>query len=161
MSVKEEAGGIFKVLAPTTIVALISFLNALFSPFKGTIFVFDKWEPQASRTAVATSIVVVAAVVARNLRATVAQLGQRAVICLVVSLILLVLCAATYLIIKSGYGASSEEALFWVRDIGWMLLYIVTLVMAGVTVALALLLGANSRAEAAPSNAPGSSDSAI
>jgi hypothetical protein len=154
MTVKEEAGGIFKVLAPTAIAAVISFLNAVFSPFKGTIFVFDPWEPQASRTAVATSVVVIAVVVARNLRATVAQLGQRAVIWLVVSLTLLGFCAAIYLIIKSGHGASSEEALFWIRDIGWMLIYIITLVMAGVTVALALMLGANSRTEAAPSNAP-------
>jgi hypothetical protein len=77
------------VLAPTAIAAVISFLNAVYSPFEGTIFVFDKSESQASRTAVATSVVVVAVVVARNLRATVAQLGRRAVSCLVASLVLL------------------------------------------------------------------------
>ena len=131
--------GIFRVAAATVVSQIVAFLNAVFEPFKGTIFVFDEWEPQASKTALAAGVVIVAVVAGLNLRASPAQLGRRAVICLCVTFIFFGLCAAMHVIIKSGY-APSDQALFWTRDIIWMLIYIIMLVMVGVTVAFALMM---------------------
>jgi hypothetical protein len=58
---------------------------------------------------------------------------------LFVTLLFFGLCAAMHVIIKSGY-APSDQVLFWTRDIVWMLIYIIMLVMTGVTVALALMM---------------------
>jgi hypothetical protein len=153
--------GLFKVVGITVVSQIVAFLNVLFEPFKGTILVFGEWEAQASKTAVAAGVIIVAVVAGLNLRASPAQLGRRAVICLFVTLILFGLCAAMHVVIKSGY-APSDQALFWTRDIVWMLIYIIMLVMAGITMAFAVMrystgssAGGARTARSGPNDSPG------
>jgi hypothetical protein len=127
------------VLGATLISQIVGFLNAVFEPFKGTMFVFDEWVGQASKTAVAVGVVIVAVVAGLNVRVSPAQIGRRAIACLCVTLLFFILCAALHLIIKSGF-APSEQALFITRDIVWMVIYIIMLVMAGVTMVLAVMM---------------------
>lgn len=135
----EVAGKAGKVVGVTFVSQILSLLNAIFSPFKGTIFVFDEWEPMASKTAVAAGVVIVASVVALNIDASKANLQRRARRSLIATIILFVLCAGIYFLIKSGF-APTTYALFFLRDIVWMLIYIVMLVMVGTTIAFAQLI---------------------
>ena len=128
-----------KVVGTTLVSQILSFLNAIFAPFKGTIFVFDTWEAMASKTAVAAGFVIVAAVVAMHLGTSKAALKRRLLTSLIVTLVLFGLCAVIYFTVKSGF-APNEMFLFVLRDIVWMLAYIVMLLMVGVTVAFAQLL---------------------
>ena len=57
---------------------------------------------------------------------------------LVISVGLLAVCVGIYVMLASGY-APSGTFLFLMRDIVWMLVYILMLVMVGVTVALLCL----------------------
>jgi hypothetical protein len=116
----------------------VAFLNAAFQPFERTIFVFADWQKIASRSAVAVGfvvVVVVAAVITRSKRPVTVK---SIVACGIASGILLAMCAGIYVLLASGF-APSTTFLFWVRDIVWMCVYIVMLVMVGVTVALAYL----------------------
>ena len=54
-----KAGDLGKIFATAIVGQVLSFLNVVVQPFSGTIFVFDEWEPIASKSAVAVSFVVV------------------------------------------------------------------------------------------------------
>ncbi|QDP25033.1 hypothetical protein [Bradyrhizobium cosmicum] len=133
-----KAADIGKVFGTAFVSQILTFLNAAYQPFEGTIFVFDAWQPKASQSAVAIGFVVIlitAAIVIRSNR----PVSKGAIfVAGFVSLVLLVLCAATHVLLASGF-APSRSFLFWVRDIFWMLLYIFMLVGVGTTVALACL----------------------
>jgi hypothetical protein len=128
-----------QVVLTTLISQVIAFLNAVFSPFEGTIFVFDDWERIASRTAVAVGFIVVLGLVALNRGASASDLKKRAIGSLVFTLFLIGTCAAIYFILKSGF-APTPLFLFWLRDLVWMWVYIGMLVMVGVTISFFSLL---------------------
>jgi len=127
-----------KVFGTAIISQIVAFLNAVFQPFEGTIFVFEGWQSIASKSAVACGFVVVlvlAAVITRSKR----PIRTKSIIaCGITSGILLVACAAIYVSLASGF-APTTRFLFWTRDIIWMVVYLIMLIMVGVTVALACL----------------------
>jgi hypothetical protein len=128
-----------QVLGITFVSQVIAFLNAAIAPFKGTILAFDDWEPLASKTAVAAGFVIVAAVVALNLGAQKSVLTYRTIVSVIITVILLVVCIVIYFILRSGF-APSVGFLFFLRDILWMAVYILMLVMVGITIAFVQLL---------------------
>lgn len=127
-----------KVLAASVVSQVITFLNAVFQPFEGTIFVFKEWQPIASRSAVALGFVVVLAVTTLVMKSNRVISSKAIVTNLVISVGLLAVCAGIYVMLASGY-APTGTFLFLMRDIVWMLVYILMLVMVGVTVALLCL----------------------
>jgi hypothetical protein len=128
-----------QVLGITFLSQVVALLNAAFSPFRGTILAFDDWEPLASKTAVAAGFVIVAAVVALNLGATRSVLTHRTIVSVILMVMLLIVCIAIYFLLKSGF-APSAGFLFFVRDMLWMVVYILTLVTVGITIAFVQLL---------------------
>jgi hypothetical protein len=128
-----------QVVGITFISQALSFLNAVISPFKGTILVFYEWESAASKTAVAAGFVIVAVIVALSLRASKDYLVKCTIVSIIITAILLVACTVIYFVLKSGF-APSPGFLFQLRDIVWMAIYIVMLVMVGITIAFAQLL---------------------
>jgi hypothetical protein len=135
-----------KVFGTALISQILTFLNAAFQPFEGTIFVFEDWQPIASRSAVACGFVVVLVIAAVMLNRSVTAMSI--ISCGIVSGILLAACAGIHFLLASGF-APTTAFLFWARDIVWMVVYIVMLIMVGVTVALACLRMFN---QAAPAN---------
>jgi hypothetical protein len=129
---------IVKVFAASVVSQVIAFLNAVFQPFEGTIFVFNGWQSIASRSAVAIGFVIVLAVTTLVMKSN-REISSKAIITnLIVFGMLLGSCAGIYVMLASGY-APSGTFLFFVRDIVWMIVYILMLVMVGVTVALSCL----------------------
>jgi hypothetical protein len=128
-----------QVVGITLISQILALLNAVFSPFEGTILVFDEWEPTASRTAIAVGFVLVAVIVSLNLGASKTDLRKRTIVSIAITLILFVICAVIRLVLESGF-APTGYFIFLVRNILWMVIYIVTLVMVGITIAFAQLL---------------------
>jgi hypothetical protein len=131
-----KAKDLVKIFGTAVVSQILAFLNAVFQPFDGTIFVFGAWQPIASRSAVAVGFVAVLVMTALKWKEPVS--GRAIIIAAVVSGLLFAACGGTYVLLSSGY-APSTAFLFWVRDIIWMLLYIAMLVMVGVTVALVFL----------------------
>src|SRR5229473_2423981 len=107
--------GVGKVFGTALISQIVAFLNAVFQPFQGTIFVFADWEPVASKSAVAFGFVVVlvvAAVITRSNR----PVAVKSIIASgIISGILLAGCAGIYFLLASGF-APTTAFLFWVRD---------------------------------------------
>jgi hypothetical protein len=133
-----KAKDLVKIFGTAVVSQILAFLNAVFQPFDGTIFVFGAWQPIASRSAVAVGFVAVLVMTALYQRWKEPVSGRAIIIAAVVSGLLFAACGGTYVLLSSGY-APSTAFLFWVRDIIWMLLYIAMLVMVGVTVALVFL----------------------
>jgi hypothetical protein len=127
-----------KVLAASVVSQVIAFLNAVYQPFEGTIFVFKEWQPIASRSAVAVGFVIVLAITTLLIRSNKVISSKAIIANLIISGVLLAACAGIYVMLASGYAPSSAF-LFIVRDIVWMLVYILMLVMVSVTVALLCL----------------------
>jgi len=144
--------GLGKVFGTALISQIVALLNAAFQPFQGTIFVFTDWEPVASRSAVAFGFVVVlvvAAVITRSNR----SVAVRSIIASgIITGFLLAACAGIHFLLAAGF-APTTAFLFWVRDVVWMIVYIVMLIMVGVTVALACLSIFNSAAPPSRRNA--------
>lgn len=116
-----------------------AFLNAALSPFKGTIFAFDDWEPMASKSAVAVGFVILPVIVALNLGASKTDLIKCTIVAVVITLILFGICGIIYFVLKTGF-APTVNFLFLVRNIVWMIVYFLALVMVGITIAFAQLL---------------------
>jgi hypothetical protein len=133
-----RAKDLVKIFGTAVISQILAFLNAIFQPFDGTIFVFSAWQPIASKSAVAVGFVAVLVMTALYQKWKKLVSARAIIIAAVVSGLLLAACAGIYVSLSSGY-APSTEFLFWVRDIIWMLLYIAMLVMVGITVALVFL----------------------
>jgi hypothetical protein len=128
-----------KLFSTAFISQIITMLNAIFEPFNDTIFVFKGWQSIANKSAIAVGFLVVMVIVGvkarRGLHVSVKEIiGSGAS-----TILLLVACAGFYVMFWSGY-APSVSFLYWIRDIGWMIVYILMLVMAGVTIALAYLM---------------------
>jgi hypothetical protein len=128
-----------KVFGVAVISQIVAFLNAIYQPFAGTIFVFDDWQPIASRSAVAVGFVVVfvmAVVIIKYRR----EIRQSTIVKNAVAAgILLGVCATIHFLLTIGF-APTPFFLFIVRDVLWQIVYIAMLVMVGVTIALGCLM---------------------
>jgi hypothetical protein len=133
-----KANDLVKIFGTAVVSQILAFLNAVFQPFDGTIFVFDAWQPIASKSAVGVGFVAVLVMTALYQKWKEPVSGRAIIVAAGLSGLLFVACGGTYVLLSSGY-APSTEFLFWVRDILWMLLYIAMLVMVGITVALVFL----------------------
>jgi hypothetical protein len=133
-----KAKDLGKIFGTAIVSQILAFLNAVFQPFNGTIFVFGAWQPIASKSAVAVGFVAVLVMTALYQKWKEPVSGRAIIVAAVVLGLLFAACGGTYVLLSSGY-APSTAFLFWVRDIVWMLLYIAMLVMVGITVALVFL----------------------
>jgi hypothetical protein len=127
-----------KIFGTAVVSQILTFLNAVFQPFDGTIFVFSGWQEIASKSAVAAGFLAVLVLTALYQKWKKPVSGRAIAVAAGLSFFLFAVCGGIYVLLSSGY-APSPAFLFWVRDIAWMLLYIAMLVMVGVTVALVLL----------------------
>jgi hypothetical protein len=123
-----------KVFGTALISQVVAFLNAAYQPFEGTIFVFREWQPIASKSAVAVGFVVVLVIAGLHEQSKKPITAKAIMTPAILSGVLLAMCAAIYVLLSAGFAPSSWF-LFWVRDILWMLLYILMLVMVGITIA--------------------------
>jgi hypothetical protein len=125
-----------KVFGTALISQITTFLNAVIQPFEGTIFVFEDWQQMANKSAIASGFVLVLVFVAviENRSVTTKSI----IACGIASGILLGACAGIHFLLASGF-APTTTFLFWMRNIIWIVVYIVVLNMVSVTVALVLL----------------------
>jgi predicted Na+-dependent transporter len=128
-----------QVVGITFISQVVGFLNAAFSPFRGTAFAFDEWEGKASETAIAVGFLILAVIVSINFSASKTNLKKHTIVSFVVTVILFVICAVIYFVLKSGY-APTVSFVFLLRNEVWMVVYILMLIMVGITIAFAQLL---------------------
>jgi len=130
--------GLIKIFGTAAISQVVNFLNAVFQPFDGTIFVFNTWQAIASKSAVAVGFIAVLVLAALYQKWKKPVSARAIIVAVLISGLMLAACAGIYVLLSSGY-APSPTFLFWVRDIIWMLLYIAMLVMVGITIALVFL----------------------
>src|SRR5438552_15663531 len=118
-----KLGDVGKVFGVAVVSQIIAFLNAVFQPFAGTIFVFDPWQPIASKSAVAVGFIAVLVVTALYLKWKKPVSARAIMIAAIAWSLLLAACVGVYFLLSTGY-APSPKFLFFVRDLTWMLLYI-------------------------------------
>jgi hypothetical protein len=130
------AADLGKIFVVTAINVAITFLNAVFQPFTDTIFALNDWQPVANKSAIAVGFIVILVVAAVKVKSEVtirAILGSA-----IATFTFAAMCIGIHFTLASGH-APTPSFLFWIRDVLWMIVYILMLLFAGITVGLACL----------------------